>query len=70
MLTFGHDFYMQPCWSPNGRGLAWIAWDNPNMPWDGTLLYMATVETRQGILPRTGQPKESRRERLTLSAKA
>lgn len=43
ILTAGHDFYMQPRWSPDGRHLAWIAWDHPEMPWDGTLLYLAAV---------------------------
>jgi dipeptidyl aminopeptidase/acylaminoacyl peptidase len=44
ILAQGHDFYMQPCWSPDGRRLAYVAWDHPNMPWDGTLLYLAEVE--------------------------
>lgn len=44
VLTSGHDFYMQPAWSPDGRRLAWVAWDHPNMPWDGTNLYVADVE--------------------------
>lgn len=35
----GHDFYMAPRLDPSGRHLAFIAWDHPNMPWDGTLLY-------------------------------
>jgi dipeptidyl aminopeptidase/acylaminoacyl peptidase len=44
ILTSGADFYMQPRWSPDGRSLAWIAWDHPNMPWDGTRLHLARVE--------------------------
>jgi dipeptidyl aminopeptidase/acylaminoacyl peptidase len=43
ILTAGHDFYMQPRWSPDGKQLAWIAWDHPNMPWDGTTLYLAEM---------------------------
>lgn len=43
ILHQGHDFYMQPRWSPDGRFLAFIAWDHPRMPWDGTILYLATV---------------------------
>jgi dipeptidyl aminopeptidase/acylaminoacyl peptidase len=35
-----HDFYMAPRLDPAGERLAWIAWDHPNMPWDGTLLYL------------------------------
>lgn len=51
-LAQGHDFYMQPTWRPDGRGLAWVAWDHPNMPWDGTLLYLAELDDASGGLPR------------------
>lgn len=33
------DFYMQPAWAPEGDEICWIAWNHPNMPWDGTGLY-------------------------------
>ena len=55
MLAEGHDFYMQPRWSPDGTGLAWIAWDHPNMPWDGTLLYVAKVQFPGGV-PQLAEP--------------
>ena len=42
-LTRGHDFYMQPCWHPEGQQLAWIAWDHPRMPWQGTALCRARL---------------------------
>lgn len=34
----GSRFLAQPAISPDGSQLAWIAWDHPNMPWDGTEL--------------------------------
>lgn len=37
----GADFYMQPVWHPAGGWLAWVEWDFPNMPWDGTRLMLA-----------------------------
>ncbi len=37
----GADFYMQPAWHPEGRFLAWVEWDFPQMPWDGTRLMLA-----------------------------
>ncbi len=52
ILAQGHDFYMQPCWSPDGRRLAYISWDHPNMPWDGTLLYLADVDYPPQGMPR------------------
>jgi dipeptidyl aminopeptidase/acylaminoacyl peptidase len=29
--------------APDGTKLAWLAWDLPNMPWDGTVLYLAAL---------------------------
>ncbi|MEO0376255.1 MAG: S9 family peptidase, partial [Cyanobacteria bacterium P01_A01_bin.17] len=43
-LAQGHDFYASPCLSPDGTQLAWLTWDNPNLPWDGTDLWLATLE--------------------------
>ncbi|PWH14469.1 MAG: hypothetical protein DDG59_12800 [Anaerolineae bacterium] len=44
ILVQGEDFYMQPAWHPQGRYLAWVAWNHPNMPWDGTWLRLAELE--------------------------
>lgn len=40
ILASGHDFYSSPRLSPDGRWLAFLAWDYPNMPWVGTGLYV------------------------------
>jgi dipeptidyl aminopeptidase/acylaminoacyl peptidase len=41
-VLFGKtDFVAYPRLSPDGRRLAWIAWDHPNMPWDATSLHVA-----------------------------
>ncbi|HEX4137543.1 MAG TPA: S9 family peptidase [Bryobacteraceae bacterium] len=40
ILASGHDFYSSPRLSPDGRWLAFLAWDHPNMPWVGTGLYV------------------------------
>lgn len=42
-LAAGHDFFAYPRLSPDGKHLAWIAWDHPNMPWDTTSLYIAAL---------------------------
>jgi dipeptidyl aminopeptidase/acylaminoacyl peptidase len=53
-LVVGADFYMQPCWHPDSARLAWIEWDHPNMPWDGTRLCVGTVRVETGGLPAIG----------------
>ena len=42
-LYAGSDFCSTPRLSPDGGALAWLAWDHPNMPWDGTRLLVASV---------------------------
>ena len=39
----GYDFFSTPRLSPNGAQLCWLAWNHPNMPWDGTDLWVADV---------------------------
>lgn len=43
ILVEGPDFLSSPRLSPDGKSLAWIAWDHPNMPWDATRLCLADV---------------------------
>jgi len=43
VLCSDYDFYSSPRLSPNGRKLAWLCWNLPNMPWDGTELCMADI---------------------------
>ncbi len=43
VLIEGPDFLSSPRLSADGTRLAWLAWDHPNMPWDGTRLYTAGV---------------------------
>ncbi len=44
ILHRGHDFYASACLSPDGRQLAWLTWDHPDMPWDASTLWLAQVD--------------------------
>ncbi|HET7509638.1 MAG TPA: prolyl oligopeptidase family serine peptidase [Solirubrobacterales bacterium] len=44
VLASGRDFYSFPRISPDGSWLAWTCWDHPNMPWDGSELWVAPLE--------------------------
>jgi len=43
VLVSGADFYSDPIVAPDGSALAWLQWDHPNMPWDGTELWTAPI---------------------------
>ena len=53
LLAQGTDFISSPALSPNGKQLAWLTWNHPNMPWNGTTLWVAEFDP-QGNL---AQPK-------------
>ncbi|CAG0977725.1 MAG: S9 family peptidase [Candidatus Methanoperedens sp.] len=44
-LVSGNDFYSSPRLSPDGSRLAWLTWNHPNMPWDGTELWVGEIKT-------------------------
>jgi dipeptidyl aminopeptidase/acylaminoacyl peptidase len=49
VMVSGNDFYASPRLSPDGSRLAWLTWNHPNMPWDGTELWVG--EMRQDGSP-------------------
>ncbi|XHX77145.1 MAG: S9 family peptidase [Stenomitos frigidus ULC029] len=54
ILVSGSDFYSSPRLSPDGTQLTWINWNHPNMPWDSTELWVATIAA-DGML---GEPQK------------
>ncbi|HEX3429017.1 MAG TPA: hypothetical protein VHS36_09435, partial [Candidatus Limnocylindrales bacterium] len=44
VLVDGSDFFSSPRQSPDGRRMAWLRWNHPNMPWDGTELVVADLD--------------------------
>ena len=43
VIATGRDFYAAPRPSPDGSSLAWLAWDHPHMPFEGTDLCVADL---------------------------
>ncbi len=61
-LAEGMDFYAAPRLSPSGQQLAWLAWNHPQMPWQGCELWLATVDAAgrtQGARRMAGGPTEA-----------
>ena len=48
-LVTGDDFYTSPRISPDGAKIAWLSWNHPYMPWESTLLSLATFDSNGGI---------------------
>jgi dipeptidyl aminopeptidase/acylaminoacyl peptidase len=47
ILDASSHFYAHPRVSADGQHLAWITWEHPQMPWDGTELRVADVSNGQ-----------------------
>jgi len=43
ILVSGNDFYSTPRLNPENSHLTWLTWNHPNMPWDGTELWVGKL---------------------------
>ncbi len=62
VIASGNDFYSSPRLSPDGKRLAWLTWNHPNLPWDGTELWTGDLDDSGGIVKATkiaGEKDES-----------
>ena len=51
VLVEGRAFYAAPRVSPDGGRIAYLCWDHPNLPWDGTELFIAPFGRDGEALP-------------------
>lgn len=53
VIVSGNDFYSSPRLSPDGKRLAWLTWNHPNMPWDGCELWVGDLDEEGRIVRAT-----------------
>jgi dipeptidyl aminopeptidase/acylaminoacyl peptidase len=54
VIVAGNNFYSNPRLSPDRSRLAWLTWNHPNMPWDGTELWTGELDA-DGSIVRAGR---------------
>jgi dipeptidyl aminopeptidase/acylaminoacyl peptidase len=50
VVVSGNDFYSSPRLSPDGARLAWLTWNHPDMPWDGSQLWVGELSAAGSVL--------------------
>ena len=50
IIASGNDFYSSPRLSPANTHVAWLSWNHPNMPWDGTELWVGKISADRDLI--------------------
>ena len=50
VIASGADFFSSPRFNADGSRLCWLTWHHPNMPWDGTELWVTDVADDGALL--------------------
>ena len=66
-IASGDDFVMQPAWSPDGKQIAYVAWNHPQMPWNGTELRLINLDYN-GAVPFTAEEQTLAGNKITAIA--
>jgi dipeptidyl aminopeptidase/acylaminoacyl peptidase len=62
IVAGGNDFYSSPKLSADRERLAWLTWNHPNMPWDGSELWVGELDPDGNVTSArkvAGGPEES-----------
>jgi dipeptidyl aminopeptidase/acylaminoacyl peptidase len=49
VIVSGNDFYASPRPSPDGKKLAWLTWNHPEMPWDAAELWVGDLAAEGAV---------------------
>lgn len=50
-IKVNFDFIQDPVWSPNGKMIAWMSYNNPNMPWNNSKIYIGNLNGDYWVIP-------------------
>lgn len=49
LMVSGNNFYGAPRIAPDGAKLSWLTWNHPNMPWDGSELWVGSIAAGEAV---------------------
>src|SRR2546430_964814 len=67
-VASGNDFYSTPKLSPDGERLAWQTWNHPNMPWDGSEIWVGELDREGNVVSSRKKSSKCRTPRTSSRA--